>query len=135
MELLTYPKADYLLSASLESLHAESNAWLKEVDFWKDEMAFFYKLLTKKKLSAHLPGDKLAAMEKELTRISNEELEKLRIEVRDHEAVLAALFKANTLKEEGYREVHRKLLVRMQDVLHTIRNFKKEVFAFVEQYD
>lgn len=134
MELLTNPKADYLLGASLESLHMESNTWLSEIDFWKDEMAFFYNLLTKKKTSAHFPPDKLAAIERELARISNVELEDLRTEVRGHEAMLAGLLKADSLKEEGYREAHRKLLTRMHETLQVFRKFKKEVFAFVEKY-
>ncbi|MBL6448770.1 hypothetical protein JMN32_20830 [Fulvivirga sp. 29W222] len=133
MELLTNPKADYLLSASLESLHAESKTWLSEIDFWKDEMAFFYKLLTKKKLSVHFSSDKLAAIEKEIVRISNVELEKLKTEVREHEIMLAGLFKAKSLKEEGYREAHSKFLKRMQETLQVIRELKKEIFAFVEK--
>ncbi|GAA0190959.1 hypothetical protein GCM10009122_53040 [Fulvivirga kasyanovii] len=94
----------------------------------------FYNLLTKKKTSAHFPPDKQAALEKELARISNVELENLRAEVRGHEALLAGLFKADSLKEEGYREAHRKLLMHMHETLQTIRKFKKEIFAFVEKY-
>jgi hypothetical protein len=47
MKLLSNPKTEYLLDASFEYLHNESLEWLNEMDFWRDEMAFFQKLLHK----------------------------------------------------------------------------------------
>ena len=47
-ELLTSSKKDFLLEAPLEILHSESLEWLEEVEFWKDESAFFYALILEK---------------------------------------------------------------------------------------
>ena len=41
MELLTSPKATYLLEADLVILHEESQEWLNDISFWRDEIAFF----------------------------------------------------------------------------------------------
>ena len=39
------PKAQLLLEASIDVLHQESREWLSTVEFWKEEMQFFDKLL------------------------------------------------------------------------------------------
>ncbi|WP_255702497.1 hypothetical protein [Fulvivirga ulvae] len=36
----SHSDTDYLLSASLDSLRAESAAWISDVDFWRDKMFF-----------------------------------------------------------------------------------------------
>ncbi|MBA3706528.1 MAG: hypothetical protein H0W84_11715 [Bacteroidetes bacterium] len=48
MELLANPKSKYLLDAGLEILHEQSIEWLNDIEFWHDEIAFFYSLVIKK---------------------------------------------------------------------------------------
>jgi hypothetical protein len=134
MELLIYPKTDYLLDASLESLHAESQAWLQNIDFWTDEMAFFYKLLHKKELIETYPSRELAAIEKELIKVYGERLEKARTEIQSHERLLGALVKSTSfVEDENYREKHRKLVLEIFDIQVLIRSFKKKVFDFIKK--
>jgi hypothetical protein len=134
MELLIYPKTDYLLDASLESLHSESQAWLQNIDFWTDEMAFFYKLLHKKELIETYPSRELAAIEKELIKVYGERLEKARTEIQSHERLLGALVKSTSfMEDENYREKHRKLVLEIYDIQVLIRSFKKKVFDFIKK--
>lgn len=134
MELLIYPKTDYLLDVSLESLHAESQAWLQNIDFWTDEMAFFYKLLHKKELIETYPSRELAAIEKELIKVYGERLEKARTEIQSHERLLGALVKSTSfVEDENYREKHRKLVLEIFDIQVLIRSFKKKVFDFIKK--
>ena len=51
MKLLTTPKTAYLLEAGLEVFHGQSNEWLNEIAFWKDESAFLFTLIVKKHLN------------------------------------------------------------------------------------
>jgi hypothetical protein len=135
MKLLSNPKTEYLLDASLEYLHNESLEWLNEMDFWRDEMAFFQKLLHKEGLKDAFPSERLAALDKQLIGIITNKLEKIMNEVRDHERSLAALIKTTSFqKEENYRHMHRQLLWDIWDIHTAIRNFKKDVFAFVRRY-
>jgi hypothetical protein len=135
MELLTYSSTAYLLNASLESLHAESCNWLKEIGFWRDEMVFFYKLLNKREFANTFPSKELAAIQNELIRIQSERLDGVKEKVESHEQALAALIKANSIQNEiGYREMHEKLLKEMHDSNSQIREFKKNVFAFAQKY-
>ncbi len=80
MELLSYSKTDYLLDATLESLHKESVAWVNELEFWADEMAFFYKLLHNHKLSSVFPSAEVGEIDKALVKLSGESLEKMKRE-------------------------------------------------------
>src|ERR1035438_7363 len=79
MELLTKSKSDYLLNGSIEILHRQSMEWLNEIDFWKDEIAFFYALTVKKTLNGFPDNLKSQEnkIEKELIRISGGELDNL----------------------------------------------------------
>lgn len=135
MELLSSPKMGYLLDASLESLHSESLEWQKEISFWQDEMAFFYKLLHKKESKESFPSRELAAIEMKLVGITGDKLDKVMNAVQNHERSLALLIRTTSFQEEeNYRQAHRRLLQDVYDVHILIRNFKKDVFAFVEQY-
>jgi hypothetical protein len=136
MQLLTNPKTDYLLEASLESLHAESLEWLKEIDFWSDEMAFFYKLLRKSQAAKAYPTAELASVEMELVTLTSDKVDKLRSDVLRHERELSAVIRSiSSGDEEHYRETHRKLLMDIYETLQEIRAFKKEVFSFVKKYE
>lgn len=134
MELLGYAKTDYLLDATLDTLHKESVAWLKELDFLGDEMAFFYKLLHNKKLSNAFPSAEVAEIDKALVKLNAENLDKVKNGVENHERQLAVIFKSTlSAEEQVYRESHRKLLLDMHDLHEEVRAFKKKVFSFVEK--
>jgi hypothetical protein len=136
MELLTSPKMQYLLDASLESLHQESQEWLNEIAFWSDEVAFFYKLLQKKEMKRSFPSKDLATIEKELVRINSEEIEKVRTGVASHEKLLSTVTRSHSIAEERvYREAHRKLLMDVFRLYADIRAFKKDVFKFMMEHE
>jgi hypothetical protein len=131
MELLTFPKNEYLLDASLEDLHSQSQEWIKEIDFWNDEISFFYKLLHKKETNNVFPARELAEIEKTLIRINSEDMLRLRDEVLNHERLLSTLIRSTSLSEEQvYREAHRRLYRDMYKLNDLIRSFKKSVFSF-----
>jgi len=135
MELLAYPNSKYLLEASIETLHAQSLEWLNQIDFWKDEMTFFYKLMHTKKAFAGFPTEELASIDSELIRINSDKLDKLRKEVQNHEQLLAAIIKLPTVTDkERYSETHRNLLMEIFAVSELIKDFKRTVFSFSKKY-
>ena len=74
-------------------------------------------------------------MEKRLVGITGDKLDKIMNAVQSHERSLALLIRTTSFQEEeDYRQAHRRLLQDVYDLHILIRNFKKEVFAFVEQY-
>lgn len=135
MELLTTPKTNYLLNASLETLHVESSEWLREINFWNDELNFFMKLIAIKREISGFPASELGKLEKQLTHITNQKIERLRKGVESHERLLSSLFKADTFgDEESYRYAHKKLLKEMYEVNKLIRDFKKDFFSFIHKH-
>lgn len=132
MELLTNSKTEYLLDVPLEALHAETLAWLKELDFWADEMSFFYKLLHHNKFSNPVPSEQVADIDKELIKLNGEALDRIRVDVAGHERMLASLFNPPSVADErAYRENHRKLSVDMYILHDEIRKVKRNIFSFV----
>lgn len=132
MELLNYPKNEYLLDAPLDALHAESVAWLKELGFWADEVSFFYKLLHHHKLSDSFPSDQVAEIDKELVKFNGEKLNRVKSGVASHEHLLASLFKSSSMADEQvYRETHRKLSIEVHSLYEDIRAFRQKIFSFI----
>jgi hypothetical protein len=136
MELLSYPNSKYLLETSIDSLHADSLEWLREIEFWKDEMTFFYKLLHKKNAFTGFPTEELAALDKELIQINSDKLDKIKKEVQNHEQLLSVIIKTPTLWEkEKYSEAHHHLLLEIVAVSELIKELKRTVFYFSKKYE
>lgn len=134
MELLTSPKATYLLEAGLEILHEQSNEWLNDISFWKEEIAFFYAIIIKKThVSVPLDAkDSLQQIEEELGLISGGELEKLQKEVEEHEKSLYMFLKKKTGTERAYRETHKKLAHEFEDFEKKFREIKRNIFSLIK---
>lgn len=131
MELLTNSKTEYLVDVPLEALHAETLAWLKELGCWADEMSFFYRLLHHNKFSNAFPSEQLAHIDRELLMLNGERLDRIRIDMANHERMLASLFNPPSVTDEqAYRENHRRLHVDMYILHEEIRQFKQTIFSF-----
>lgn len=138
MELLTTtPKTTYLLEAGLGVLHAQSNEWLNEIAFWKDESAFFYTLIVGK-TSAFVPitaKNNIEKIEKELISITGQDLDDLQKEVEQHEVFLNDLLESKYLSEESYRKRHEVLTFKIYKFERRFKELKNEIFKLVGQID
>lgn len=135
MELLSSPSSEYLLFASLESLHAESIAWNNEVAFWQQELSFFYKVLHRKWSIEPFPSIELANLEKELIDITSGDMLKVKDQVGQHERSLAALMKNKSLQEENeYREQHKVIMENIHVLYKRIKTYKLNLFEAVTHY-
>src|SRR5581483_6257400 len=90
MKTLKMSTSDYLLTAGVETLHAQSIEWLEEIAFWRDETAFLYALevtKTGKKVPV-AAKNKLKKADDELVKIAGGELDTLYAKVEEHESLL-----------------------------------------------
>jgi hypothetical protein len=136
-KLLTTPKATYLLEAGLEVLHSQSNEWLNEIAFWRDESAFFYTLVVNKTLK-FVPVNaqsSIKRIEEELIDITGGDLDKLQKEVEQHEVFLCDLLESTYLKEENYRKRHEELTLKFYQFEKRFKDLKNEIFKLVGQID
>jgi hypothetical protein len=132
MEMLTSSKSEYLLQASLEVLHEQSQEYLKEIDFMKVEISFFNKLLNKN-AGKQFPTEQAAALAKRMVKFVSLTLPDLRKKLIEHERWLADIIKTDTLgRQESYREIHRNLTNEMSRVRGNFIRLKKKVFSFAK---
>lgn len=134
MELLTSSKKTYLLEAGLEILHEQSNEWLNEIEFWREEIAFFYGIVIRK---THLAvpihsKDALNLIEKELEIISRGKLDILQKEVEEHEKSLSMFLKDKTGTEREYRDTHKKLAQEFENFEKKFRLVKGDIFSLMK---
>lgn len=127
-------KSDHLLEGSLEWLHHQTTEWQMDVEFWREELTFFYQLLRKKELHGSFPGEQLANLEKELLHLSGDSLPELEISLRKHEQALRKLVQeVSSTDVVNYRHDHKTILFSIRQFQKKIRDFKRTVFAFVKK--
>jgi len=134
MELLTSPKATYLLEADLTVLHEESREWLNDISFWCDEIAFFYTLMIKKVDKDYGLENKseLAHIQDEILSLSGKEFSDMETVIKQHENYLSSLLESDLLKDErGFRDSHRAISSQVHAFDLRIHKLKKNIFALV----
>ncbi|HOX84199.1 MAG TPA: hypothetical protein PLJ60_21375 [Chryseolinea sp.] len=134
MNLLAFSPTECALDESLESMHAESEEWLKEIDFWRDEIIFFNRLMYKHKQETKrdIPTQELAAIERDMIFINRDKLDLLRNDAYHHEQMLSSILQSVSFHDEELcRRKHRELLRDISSMHLLIRNFKSKVFSII----
>jgi hypothetical protein len=127
-------KSDHLLDGSLEWLHRQTTEWLSDVEFWREELVFFYNVLRKQEFKPYFPMQEVAVLEKELVKISSEDVKALEATLNQHERKLSAIMQAMPPgNERDYRHEHRAIQSAMKNFEATMRGFKKSVFTLVRK--
>lgn len=135
MKQITSAKSAFLLEAPLEILHAENMEWLEEIEFWKDESAFFYALIiekTKQNPSAFKTKES-KEIEKHLIYVSAEKLDDLKMEVQEHERFLAKLMDNIKSDEQLYRSRHRAVSEKIHAFENEFKEMKGKIFLLSEK--
>lgn len=138
MELLSSPKTSYMLEANLEVLHEETTEWLNDINYWRDEIAFFYTLMVKK-IGKGMEGDdqeEIGHIQDELLHINQNKLDELQQMLETHERNLSALLDGVSLHDErSYRDKHKVILGKVRNINERIRSLKREIFSLVKKYN
>lgn len=130
--LISNPKTQFLLGASLDILHHESTEWLGNIAFWKDELKFFDKLLKKKNPIEENKYTYLNMLEL-LEKIHGDFINQLEIDVKEHENMLAKLEQNKAGQSDwDYREKHRQIKNRIEIMTNEFRSFKRVIFEYVK---
>ncbi len=135
MELLVQPRSMKLLNVGLEVLHEQSYEWLNEIDFWKDEISFFYSLMVKKTLRSvpiNAKG-KIEYIENELISMSSGALKELQLKVEEHEHFLNHLLQSNHEDEATYREKHHLLEQEFIKFKKRFKTLNKDILGLLKQ--
>ena len=128
--IISNPKTELLLGASLTVLHQESREWLDTVDFWRDEVKFFATILDKREVKKSEYGRMLNHLDK----VHENLFDYLTEDIKRHENLLARLERGEKGISDGeYREEHRRLHGSMVLFENDIKEFKKMVFGYVKK--
>ncbi len=123
------------LQPSIRELHKESQEWLSELEFARDELNFFQNLLEKNVLNVH-DNDKMKQVEHLQNRLiyyRDELVDQYIHEAKESEQYLAELLQSEKEDEQSYRKTHRELRDKIKGFTEQLRDLKRELFNFVEQ--
>lgn len=136
MDIISFSKTEYLLHTSISLLQTESQDWLEDISFWKDELAFFSSFLVKKRSDRIYPVREIQELEKELAQITSLKLDTIKKELKNHDASLTALLLSTSNTDgESDRLRHHVLQKEMSNMHTLIRNFKRNVYLFIQKYE
>jgi hypothetical protein len=124
----------YVVEPSLLDMHQSSLEWLSTTVLWKQEVAFFQKLLDKYSAKGILPDDKkkVSHFQNVITYYGGELIDTLRKKIKHHEHKLADMLR-EMQDEKEYYEVHETLQDELSAFMKTFHSFKSEFFSFIEK--
>ena len=126
------PKTELLIGAGLDVLHFESEEWLSNIAFYKDETRFFADLIEKRKTNDAVQTAYGQILEN-LDTVHKELFDYLENDIVEHEKLLSRLeLGEKGLADADYRDKHRQLKQRMEGFTNNFRQFKKMVFGYVK---
>lgn len=135
MKKLITSKNSFLLEAPFEILHSESLEWLEEVEFWKDETAFFYALIVEKtkKNPSVFKTKEAKDMEKQLIHISAGKIDNLKMDVQGHERFLSRIMSDPKIDEQLYRARHKAIAAKIHAFEQEFKEIKRKLFLLSEK--
>lgn len=125
----------YILEPSLMDMHHSSLEWLSTTVLWKQEVAFFQKLLDAYVAKGTSMDDKkkVSHFQNVITYYGGELIDLLRKKIKTHEHKLADTLQELKVSDQEYYEEHGTLMEELSAFMKTFNSFKSEFFAFIEK--
>jgi hypothetical protein len=124
----------YLLQPSLMERHHSSLEWLSTTVLWKQEVAFFQKLLDQHALKATSLDDKkrVSHFQNVITYYGGELIDTLRKKIKGHEHKLADRLQELKTTDAEYYQEHGELMEELSAFMKTFNSFKSDFFSFID---
>lgn len=129
---LSSAKRMILLEAPLELVHQQSQEWIEELLFWRDECAFLYTLIRNSPNSPLLKTRQAKSIEKQLLAISADRLDDMLSEISEHEKFLADVIEGKSKDEDLLRRRHRIISGSMSKLEQDFKKLKRQIFGLVK---
>ena len=126
----------YVLNPSLMEMHHGSLEWLSTTVLWKQEVAFFQRLLDLYATRVTSMEDKkrVSHFQNVITYYGGELIDSLRKKIKNHEHKLADMLKELKGSDAEYVNEHGELMEELSAFMKTFNAFKSEFFAFMDKY-
>ncbi|HLG33597.1 MAG TPA: hypothetical protein VI757_01850 [Bacteroidia bacterium] len=128
-------KESYLLEVPVDVLHRESMEWLGEIEFMKDEAAFFYGLIIRRLKTPYdtINAEELKSIENHLIFFSTNMLAMLHDSIAKHEMFLSKMIESVKQDEKSYRSRHIILANKFTAFEKEFKELKRKIFSVVER--
>lgn len=117
-------------------LHFEHETWIRELDFWKDELEFFQNRLNEL-VMGYSDKDMFAFVEKFQNQLTIHEgvMNSIRNQIQMHESNIAGHYQKNqdSMNREMVKK-HIEIRDRMENQRDIISEMKKNLFSFLTNY-
>jgi hypothetical protein len=125
----------YILQPSLIDMHRNSLAWLSASMLWKQELAFYQKLLDRAapKLTSEDQKKRIDHFQSLITYYGGELVDLFRKRLREHEAHLAHMLQEKKESDTAYFQEHETLMEELVSFRTQYDNLKHEFMEFVER--
>lgn len=133
-DLRLRPDNNYIKEASWEELYHLTQHWQSEMEFYRDEIHFIYKLISKF-FNRLLEQDDFRTLQLLIQKISDteEEFDEVEDNILEHLKHFEALIRNEfTRDEQLFRSEHEELENRVASLTNYYRLIKKEVFTITE---
>ena len=125
----------YILEPSLMDMHHGSLEWLWASVIWKQEVAFFQKLLDAYVIKGTLTDEKkkVSHFQNVITYYGGELIDTLRKKIKNYEHRLADMLQELKGSDQEYYDEHGELMEELSAFMKTFNAFKSEFFAFIDK--
>jgi hypothetical protein len=133
-DLSLRPKSDYLYTASFQELYLLTERWLLDMDFYRDELNFLYKLVDKYFMLL-LQDEDISAVQTLIKHIDATKREHFQLDssMQDHLKHIGVMAENPfSQDEQQFRDEHAMLEKEMEEFIVDFKQTKKEVFAMTE---
>ncbi|MBL6448783.1 hypothetical protein JMN32_20895 [Fulvivirga sp. 29W222] len=125
----------YIVQPSLLDKHRKTLEWLSATLLWKQELAFFQKLLDQNASKFTEIEDKkqIDHFQNLIIYYSGELIDTLRSKLRDHEKQLAGMLGARNESRIEYFKEHNEIMNELEAFNKSFIEYKEDFFHFIER--
>lgn len=126
----------YLLQQGLSDLHQQTIEWESDLALWREEFAFFEKLVAKYRKELRLRGEleDLDHIRFLLNYYSYDLASSLKDQIANHKSRLKSLMDLRTMQDESaYRAEHNELALKILTLEQEVVCFKNDLYNLLEK--
>jgi hypothetical protein len=125
-------KEKHMLTANLETLYFETEDWINETDFYKEELHFLKEIVQNKIENTTLKGQAHKEIYRHIEKMLVQLFDEITSSLKDHKKYLSDVIslKIKADKKE-YRSLHAEIGQKMSTLRRGITDLKRSIFKYV----
>jgi regulator of replication initiation timing len=127
-------KEKHMLTANLETLYFETEDWIKEADFYKEELQFLKEIVQNKIENTTLEGKAHKEIYRHIEKMLVQLFDEITAALKEHKKYLSDVI-AHKIKvdKKEYRDYHAEIGQKMSTLKRGITDLKRSIFKYVSE--